>query len=111
MHDAGDRRPHFEAALALGASPRQCTASVMGRAVRLRVLGVLILLAAASPTATRASRPPRGICSRRRCSCGRRWRASKHDFIARKSLRRRIDSTLELIQRSVRPSSTDVRTP
>ena len=31
----GDRRAQIEAALALGASPRQCTASVMRRPVRL----------------------------------------------------------------------------
>ena len=41
VQDAGDRRPQIEAALALGASPRQCTASVMRRSVRLAMVPVI----------------------------------------------------------------------
>lgn len=41
MQDAGDRRPRIDAALALGASPRQCTASVMRRSVRLDMVPVI----------------------------------------------------------------------
>jgi ABC-type iron transport system FetAB permease component len=39
--DAGDGRAQIEAALALGASPRQCTASVIRRSVRLATVPVM----------------------------------------------------------------------
>ena len=38
VQGAGDRCAHIEAALALGASPRQCTASVTRRSVRLAMV-------------------------------------------------------------------------
>ena len=38
VQDAGERRPQIEAALALGASPRQCTASVTHHSVRLAMV-------------------------------------------------------------------------
>ena len=41
VQDAGDRRPQIEAALALGASPRQCTADIMRRSVRLAMVPVI----------------------------------------------------------------------
>ena len=41
VRDAGDRRAQSEAALALGASPRQCSASVMRRSVRLAMAPVI----------------------------------------------------------------------
>jgi putative ABC transport system permease protein len=41
VQDAGDRRPQIEAALALGASPRQCTASIIRRPVRLAMVPVI----------------------------------------------------------------------
>ena len=99
---ASGRRPQIEAALALGASPRQCTAHNIRRsariadapvidvaktlgsvflpgamtgtilagadplqAVRLQVVVDFMLLAAVSPTATSALRPPPAACSRR----------------------------------------------
>ncbi len=41
VQDAGDRRPQIEAALALGASPRQCTADIIRRSVRLAMVPVI----------------------------------------------------------------------
>jgi len=41
QQDAAERRPQIEAALALGASPRQCKADVMRRSVRLAVVPVI----------------------------------------------------------------------
>ena len=41
VQDAGDRRPQIEAALALGASPRQCTAGIIRRSVRLAMVPVI----------------------------------------------------------------------
>ena len=37
----GDRRAQIEAALALGASPRQCTADIIRRSVRLAMVPVI----------------------------------------------------------------------
>ena len=71
--------PPIEAALALGASPRQCTASVMRRSERLAKVPVIagadppqvvrsqvvvfMLLAAVSLTTAIVSRPPPAACS------------------------------------------------
>ena len=41
VQDARDRRAQIEAALALGASPRQCTASIIRRSVRLAMVPVI----------------------------------------------------------------------
>ena len=41
VQDAGDRRAQIEAALALGASPRQCTAGIIRRSVRLAMVPVI----------------------------------------------------------------------
>jgi putative ABC transport system permease protein len=41
VQDARDRRPQIEAGLALGASPRQCTADVIRRSVRLAMVPVI----------------------------------------------------------------------
>ena len=41
VQDAGERRAQVEAALALGASPHQCTASVMRRSMRLAMVPVI----------------------------------------------------------------------
>jgi len=41
VQDAGDRHPQIETALALSASPRQCTASVIRRSVLLAMVPVI----------------------------------------------------------------------
>jgi len=41
LEDARDRRPQIEAGLALGASPRQCTAALIRRSVRLAMVPVI----------------------------------------------------------------------
>ena len=41
VQDAGDRRAQIEAVLALGASPRQCTADIIRRSVRLAMVPVI----------------------------------------------------------------------
>jgi putative ABC transport system permease protein len=41
VQDARDRRAQIEAALALGASPRQCTAGIIRRSVRLAMVPVI----------------------------------------------------------------------
>ena len=66
VRDAGDRRAQIEAALALGASPRQCTASVIRRSVKLTMVPVVD-----STKTMGISRNVRGICgNEQRCLLG-----------------------------------------
>jgi len=98
VQDAGDRRAQIEAALALGASPRQCKASVIRRSLRLAMVRVIdsrktmgivflqgvvvvMLLAAVCLTATIVSLPAPAARSRRSSSCGG-WRCRRYGWIS-----------------------------